>query len=519
MARTPRTNTTQPDGTRVGWRPTPWTWAALAVVVAATVLRFLDLGGKSLWFDEALSIADSRNLAAGFGSGFHPPVFYYLLHAWLPFAEHSDALLRLVSAVPGSLTVLGVYLAGWRFFDERAGVCAAAVLAVASLHVEYSQEVRMYALMAFFLVLATVALAELLRRWPDAPERTRWMLAIGYTTAAYLAIATHYLAVLPIACQALALAVSWRDTREIVLRLTVLQIPAIVGVTLAVGVLGYGRRVGVAADFLVNLGGVNQTIFGNPGSRLLALPKEFFLDVLPGPSLKWLVIASYRLPALVAFDLVAAAAVWALMARSHASRTVKLVVLSSALLPLPVLILMLGSGQLRFYLSCAPLIALLLGAGLGALPRPWMTGAGLAIVLVFSGLATWWYFAPGMDKQPWRRVGSLVSEQSRAGDMILVNEPHQIIAFERYFTEKKGVELEAYPEVGGVRIAPGNMDKWFLPLVRNKERVWFVRMGATASTTDPQGLGLRWLNENMKLKSRLKEPGYNGDVEIYLFEK
>ena len=507
------------SATSAPWRPTIWTWTAVVITVIAAAIRLWDLGGKSLWFDEVLSIADSRSIQSRFGSGYHPPVFYYLLHAWLPVSENSDALVRLVSAFPGALTVAAVYVAGWRFFNERAGVFAAAVLAVASLHVEYSQEVRMYALAAFFVTLATIALAELLRHWASATNALKWILAITYTGLAYLAIGTHYLSLLPIAGQAIALLFCWRETRPVVIRLAVLQIPAFLAAIVAVVGLGYSRRIGVAADFLVNLGGVNQTIFSNPGARLLSLPVDFFMQVLPGTSLKWLVIASYRVPAVIGFDIVALGAAVALSRASSFLRPARLVVLLGAIVPLPVLILMVGPDQLRFYLTCAPMIALLVGAGLEVMPRKWLTALGLAVILVPSVFATWWYFDPGMDKQPWRRVGAVISEQCREGDIILVNEPHQSIAFERYFAKRAGVPVEGYPEIGGVRINVDNVDRWFLPLVRNRERVWFVRMGATASTSDPQGLGLTWLNENMKLRSRVKEPGYNGDIEVYLFER
>jgi len=507
---------TKPDPSR--WKPSIWTWLALTVTIAATVVRCWDLGGKSLWFDEALSIADSNSLQHGFGSGYHPPTFYYLLHAWLPFAEDSDALVRLVSAIPGSLTVAAVFVAGWRLCNERAGVVAASVLAVASLHVEYSQEVRMYALATFFVTVATVALAELLRRWPTSTNRTKWLLAAGYTGAAYLAIGTHYLSLLPIAGQAIGLLVCFRECREIVVRLVVLQVPAILAGTVAIFGLGYGRKAGVAADFLVNLGGVNQAIFSNPGDRLIALPKSLLVDVLPGTSLKWLVVAWYRIPAILAFDVVALAASW-FMWKSDIRRPIKFVVLFAALLPMPILIMMVGPEQLRFYLSLAPMMALLLALGLESAPSNWIRVIGLATVLIPSVLAVSWYFSPGMDKQPWRRVAALISDQSRSGDAILINEPHQLIAFERYFTRKPGVDVDGYPEVGGVRITPDNTDRWLLPLVRGRDRVWFVRMTATASISDPQGIGLTWLNENMKLRSRVKEPGYNGDVEVFLFER
>ncbi len=124
-----------------------------------------------------------------------------------------------------------------------------------------------------------------------------------------------------------------------------------------------------------------------------------------------------------------------------------------------------------------------------------------------------------MDKQPWRRVASLVGDQARSGDVVLVNEPHLLIAFERYYRAKPGVDLEGYPEIGGIRITPDELDRWFFPLVRDRSRVWYVRMSATASHSDPDELALKWLNKNMRPVSRVREPGYNGDVEVFLFER
>src|SRR5687767_9001227 len=103
-----------------------WTWAGAAVVLVGCALRAWDLGGKSLWFDEALSIDDSRSLAVKFGSGFHPPLFYYVLHAWTALGATGEAAVRLVAAVPGAATVALVWLTGRRMFGARAGAFAAA---------------------------------------------------------------------------------------------------------------------------------------------------------------------------------------------------------------------------------------------------------------------------------------------------------------------------------------------------------------------------------------------------------
>ncbi len=495
-----------------------WMWVAVVAIAAGTVLRFWDLGGKSLWFDEALSLDDSKSLAVKFGSGFHPPLFYFLLHAWARFAGSSDAVMRLVAAIPGALTLPAVFLAARRMFGTRAGAFAVVTLAIASLHLEYSQEVRMYALATFFVALATWLLAEAVAR-EDATVRTKWLLAIGYTVSAYAAMATHYLAAFVVLAQAIALVLAWRTTRPLVLRLAALQIPAILGALTILLTTGYLRKVRVAADFFVNMGGVNQTIFSDVGERFLGLPKSLFLQVFPGFNLKWLVIAAYRWFAVGSFDVLAVAGLVALARRAESSVANRVLAIVPALLPLPLIVLMVGPEQLRFYVVVAPVLALAVGAGLAAIkPRP-LGVAALAVVVVTSSLACWWYFAPGMDKQPWRPVANLIDQQCRAGDVVLVNEPHLIIAFERYWVKRPGVDVEPYPEVGGARINPDDLDRWFFPLIRDRSRVWFVRMAATASHSDPDELALKWLASNMHLVSRISKPGYNGDISVLLFEK
>ena len=112
-----------------------WTWVALGAVLAGAAVRLWDLDGKSLWFDEALSLDDSRSLAERFGSGFHPPIYYWVLHAWTAVFGDSPTAARLTAAIPGALTPAVVFAAGRRMFTARAGALGAWVLALSSLHV------------------------------------------------------------------------------------------------------------------------------------------------------------------------------------------------------------------------------------------------------------------------------------------------------------------------------------------------------------------------------------------------
>ncbi|HVE12110.1 MAG TPA: glycosyltransferase family 39 protein, partial [Elusimicrobiota bacterium] len=132
----------------------------LAAIAAGILLRFLRLG-QSLWFDEAITVRDAAlplaaipgNLAR-VSAAASPPLFYFLLHAWLALAPAGEAALRLLPAVFGALGVLAVWAAGERWLGRAAGLSAAAVLALHPFHIAYSQELRPYALLVLLSIVS-----------------------------------------------------------------------------------------------------------------------------------------------------------------------------------------------------------------------------------------------------------------------------------------------------------------------------------------------------------------------------
>ncbi len=85
------------------------------------------------------------------------------------------------------LTLLVVFRLGWVLVNPRAGVVAAAVLAINPLHITYCQEARQYA----FLVLL-VALSHLLML--KCITRGKWYDLLTYLVVSSLALLTHYFA-------------------------------------------------------------------------------------------------------------------------------------------------------------------------------------------------------------------------------------------------------------------------------------------------------------------------------------
>jgi 4-amino-4-deoxy-L-arabinose transferase-like glycosyltransferase len=132
----------------------------LLILALAAGLRFYNLGSQSLWSDEGNSAAlASRSLAQiaqDAAQDIHPPLYYWLLRLWTSVFGLSEFGLRSLSATLGTLLVLLIYMLGTRLFNRTTGLAAAFVAAIAPFQVYYSQEARMYVLVALTAVLAVL---------------------------------------------------------------------------------------------------------------------------------------------------------------------------------------------------------------------------------------------------------------------------------------------------------------------------------------------------------------------------
>src|SRR5262245_59370438 len=125
-----------------------------AILVVATLLRIVALDVRGLWTDEALTIVLSNwSIPDLLLRPTDPtPALYYILHKLLIPASASLEVVRSISVVAGVMSVALMFLVARLAFGMGGGLLAAALLAVWSAHVDYSQEVRAYSLL-FFLTL------------------------------------------------------------------------------------------------------------------------------------------------------------------------------------------------------------------------------------------------------------------------------------------------------------------------------------------------------------------------------
>ena len=164
-------------------------WLLIGILLLAAALRLARAGVASLWFDEAFTVIASRmdimSILHGQADPVLPPFYFIALHLWQKVVGESELAVRAFSGLCSLLAVAGIYRLGSRLFDRRAGLWAAALMAVAPFQIYYAQETRPYAL----CVLLSVGL---LWAFGEAVLHSSLLAWTGYVCLATLGLYTHY---------------------------------------------------------------------------------------------------------------------------------------------------------------------------------------------------------------------------------------------------------------------------------------------------------------------------------------
>lgn len=193
------------------------------ILLMAAIVRMAGISVRPIWYDEAFSILFSSKGPAAMIYGtltststgaadIHPLGYYTLLWIWSNIFGESLVAVRLLSIIAGLLTVTLAYFLAQELFSEKVAVVASLFVALAPFQVHYSQEIRMYAFLALWLMLATYAYV----RGSRAHEAKWWFV---FAVSAAMAQYTHNLAgfyLLPLAATPL-LRRDWRNLRSVVI--------------------------------------------------------------------------------------------------------------------------------------------------------------------------------------------------------------------------------------------------------------------------------------------------------------
>ncbi len=161
------------------------------LTLVAFALRTYQLGLPSLWYDELLELDVAQGSFWEIGPQLERhaamPLDYYLLHSWIKLGRQ-EAWARFPALFFGTLAVPLIYVLASRLFNKRVGHLAAGLLACASFAVDYSQEVRPYALLLLLTMFSFWGVWQAYR----TGQAKYWGLAIlsmvGATLAHYFAL-------------------------------------------------------------------------------------------------------------------------------------------------------------------------------------------------------------------------------------------------------------------------------------------------------------------------------------------
>lgn len=455
-----------------------WRAAVLAALAAGVVARAIDLGGRSLWFDEAFSL----RLAAGPGlpdvvracaADTHPPLYFLLLHLWTGLFGTSEAAARGLSALAGALCVPVAYALGARWRGPRTGLAAALAMALSPFAIRQSQDARPYALLLLLASCSTLAL----QRWRETGARRH---ALAYVLASAAMTWTHLVGGAVLVAHALFVAADAVRRR----RGGSAMRPGAAGGTGAPAGFSLPRWIAAVVAVLV--------LFAPwiPAAWTTATEKVVRFDVgdasLHGLARTLEGFGGTGAGLALVGGLAAFGVVVALLARGRSARGAVLLALVFAVpLLLPWLLAQVWARVFfpRVTVAATFALAALAGAGAAAvLPRGsrWRAGVALLLVAVASGvgLRNAWG-KPGSE--PWRDVAHDVAVAARVGDRVLADTAVEADLLERYLPARS-VPAESWQELGSSAVEG----------TRGQAGLWFVRSAHTRHEAEIAAALSRW---------------------------
>jgi hypothetical protein len=155
----------------------------LAICVIALILRLPQLGA-SFYGDEQFSLLrDSSTLITNSEDRFRP-LFFSLLYLWRQMGFHGEIGLRLLPLLFGLIQIPVAWYVGLRLAGKRLARVFAVLIAASPLLIEFSQELRMYSMVALIGLLQVLVYLRLLEK----PSLIRWPM---FVLVAVIGVYTH----------------------------------------------------------------------------------------------------------------------------------------------------------------------------------------------------------------------------------------------------------------------------------------------------------------------------------------
>lgn len=470
-------------------------WACFFLILLGFSVRIYGLTYHSLWLDETVSVylasfPPFEILRQGMLlEEPNPPLYHLLLYVWMRVFGSGEAPVRMLSAFLGTLYLPPVYLLGRRLLSPRVSLMATLLAAINPFLVWYSQEARMYALVATLSLCSLYCFVRAL----DTPRWSWWAAYAGVTVAS---LYTHFYAVLLLPAELVFLLVyAWR--RRVALRrgalawaLTLLCFSPWLWRAWAVSAatpswrpsLGLGAMVQACLEAFsmrrVPLTGValasTLLVVGLVAVVGLLVPRS---GVKPESRQQWGVEAFRPNAFLIIVLLVPLLSAYVLSFRQQIFTVYYLIVIVAPFL------LALASGVDRI--------------------ASWQRPAGLVALLAVVGLLSYGLghnWSLEYRKEEWRAAAHYVAEHSSQGDAILCHLEYTRIPFGYYYRGDVPVFAPFGGALGGGDDIAGELDG-----LTDFDTVWLVQ--SHIEFADPNRTVERWLADSFPLVTEQYPPG------------
>lgn len=484
----------QPQGRRTFLRIPIEFWALALVTLLAFLIRVWDLGGKGLWYDEAVTALTARATPAEivhlhWQNAFeHPPVWNLFMHAWSLVFGQSEAALRWPAVVAGTLLVPLVWqiLKLSRPADRSIRLLAALLVALSPVLTLYSQEARMYAIVTL-LAAVSIYLCLRLNRSVSSVALVLWVLAN------WLMLGFHYYSILLVVAEALffliAVARGRRPQGWLAIGLALSVAPLVLWGALSPGFQTTVRVVLSQSDH----SGPTWQAFGDRFWRELTLG-----SVVWSPQLA---VVGYALLPLLLVGLwvdLRPDGTTALMVEGLPRRVDWGFFAIVFLLPILISLAIPNQILTRYILFVAPVYCILTALGIQWLWH-WVRVLGAvafmaAMVVALLGLS---YYFTTYQKSAYRDMVRYLVPRTAPGDAILLEGPRQHLLAKYYLPADRriypipDVKLPTYWTLTAPQVIPEQIDDPLKAILREHGDAWLILAGQ--GEVDPNDFVPRFL--------------------------
>ena len=454
-------------------------WGLLFLLLFSGWLRLWNIEAESAWIDEAYSIILASqpitDLIRGTAADQHPPLYYLLLHFWLMIYPGLLSA-RLFSLTAGLIHIFLIIRFGEETGPKGIGWAAGIFLGTSTLHIWYSQEARMYILLALLTTGATILL------WDILEKNRHWL---PYALVSLLSVYTHYFAFFILFSHAL-IVLWWASQNPF--RKTLKPW----GLSLAFVFLGFSPWLPIAHYQTKHH---VMSWIGRPSLRTIrdAILQLIYGDISVSPSewFKWFLFLFWLLLLLWAvLDLI-----------SNRKRPQKAAIFSGlwGLVPLTVITL---AGlyyplfQLKqLLLVLAPLVLLL---AITLLNRPRLAAGGIFLLFLVLFGGSIYNQKSALSKDNWRSAAAFLQTNVQPDDVIYANPAAAGLPLSLYW--KSTLPFRGYPPdyhivTGGWKgkiLTAEATEREMRSLPKTTKRIWLVEF--FPQFWDPEKTIERWLD-------------------------